>query len=66
MLWEEEGTVSVHPSKELTTVSGENCQIKFGRTYYTGKIACSGKVFILVLLIDNMISLKIVIARPEG
>ena len=49
MLWETEGTVSVHPKNELkdpvpgTTVSGETCTVKFGRTYYTGKIACSGK-----------------------
>ena len=49
VLWETEGTVSVHPKNELkdpvpsTTVCGETCTVKFGRTYYTGKIACSGK-----------------------
>lgn len=55
VIWEE-GTVRVHSNSELKNslpdnrasadFAGEMCEIKFGRTYYTGKIACSGKFHI--------------------
>lgn len=45
ILWENEGKASVHAKSELREPSspGEMCEVKFGRTYYTGKIACCGK-----------------------
>lgn len=55
VVWEEEGTVSVHSHSELKEPVPEEehvggaCSVKFGKTIYTGKIASMGKLTWLAL-----------------
>ena len=53
VFWEEESNVSVHSEKELKEPLpeervGDACSIKFGRIWYTGKIASMGKLSCIV------------------
>ena len=45
MYWKEEEGVSVHPQNEVKCVDyreGEFCTVAFGKTNYSGLIACCG------------------------
>lgn len=51
VMWELEGTLSIHTDEELgepatsdRRISGESCTVRFGKKWYTGRIVSVGRL----------------------